>query len=1000
MNAQKNNQNTTSKKRHKKWWLLILSTVVALLFILILLIPVIISSETARHAILAKINDSAPGRFDFADLTMGWHKGVTVSDIQYDDDTEGINIKVKQLSTNPKFTSLLLGNVALGKTLIDEPLISIHLKEKVPSERQIPAPDKTRSQPIVLPVHTMDLNINNGRIEITDPKGNTSTLDQINSTLNLKPPGRRTNLNMAMNLQSRNQQTQITAQAQLTPDKKTGWTLEGTSGDITIEIQQLDLSSLEPFFALSGKGIEATGALSANLKSTIEHGLPQTINGTVKGKNLEITARQLKGDKITTSDLNVDIQMQKENEIISIQNCVLHTDWADVTASGSIPTTVDSLTGVLQPNSQLDLKGTCNVNLADILSQLPRTIGIKEGMTVSSGKLNADFEAAQGKLTSTASLADLAGQIEGRTIALSQPLTLETAITVNDSFISFEKASLSSSFASMNLTGTTRQADYNANVNLSGLQSELGQFVNLGDYTFNGQIASSGRITTAQDKISIDSLSSIKNLQVTIPQKPVLREPEASIDLSLNYDTATRDIKINNADIDTSFAQINTQQASLSLAETQPAVNVPLALKTDLQKLQPLLVLFAPFPQQMQLAGIAESNISLTSQNNTYKIYTDDTTITGLQVNYPGKQPFTQDQVSLALDAELNAAQKTANVKTFRLQSPQIKIQGDFQQTQTGDTASVKGKADLEYDWAAVTTVAAPYLPAGLDIQGKRKDTVTFDSQYPAKQPEKMPANLNAQGKIGFDKASYTGLNIDAAELNINAQKGILKIDVPPTTANNGKLAFSGELDLTQTPPLFRISESADILKDVEVNDQLSKSILTYVNPIFANSVNVSGVANFSCERIRLPLSSDHKNDIEIDGVIDVNNLRLKAAGLLDQILSVIGMDSFSQTLKIHQTKFNLNDGVLKYDPRMQIDIGSRPLFFTGSIGLDNSLAMDVALPITLEGKTIKVGEETPGKPIVLPLEGTVNRPRIDTSRLLQNQLKERLFEELDKIFK
>jgi hypothetical protein len=64
---------------------------------------------------------------------------------------------------------------------------------------------------------------------------------------------------------------------------------------------------------------------------------------------------------------------------------------------------------------------------------------------------------------------------------------------------------------------------------------------------------------------------------------------------------------------------------------------------------------------------------------------------------------------------------------------------------------------------------------------------------------------------------------------------------------------------------------------------------------------------------------------------------------------------------------------------------------------------MKVALPITLDGQTIKVDEKTTGKPVTIPLEGTVNRPRIDTSQLLTEQVQEQLeqiiFNELDKLF-
>jgi hypothetical protein len=971
------------------------------------MLPTIISSEMARKTILATINDAAPGHLDFTDLSIGWFKGVSISNINYQDDMESIRVKVKQFAAKLHFGSIIFGKISFGDTIIDEPIISIDLKEipqpNIPSQMQQPTPT-LQSQPMVaLPVHQIDLNINNGRFTVTDSKGNSAQLAQINSNLNLRPPGQQTNFDFATNLSSQNQESKITAKAQVTPDKKTGWSLEGSTGDLSIEIQDLDLTSLEPFFAMAGLQLQAAGTLAANFKSKIDQGLPKTINGTIKGANLKLTGNVLKGDKISTSDLNVDIQVQRENELINIQNCVVHTDWANLTAAGFIPTTIDSLDGFFKPDSQYNLKGNCQINLADILSQIPQTLGMKEGMTISSGKLSADFAASQAKIASTASLTGLSGQIDGKTIALSQPLTLETAVTASDSIISFEKAAIGSSFASINLAGTSRQANYQADIDLAKLQTELGQFMDMGDYNFAGQIASTGQVATAENMISATSSSTIKNLQISAPQKPPLLEPEVGLDVSLNYDTSAQNLKIDNAALKTSFASINTQQSSLSLAETQPAINLPLVININLEKLQPILAFFSSSDQKMQLAGIAESKISVTSQNNNYRIFVDQTRISDLAVSYPGKETFRQEKLTLDLDAEVNPELKTAFVKNIRLQSPQINIQGDFQKTESNGNTELKGKANLDYDWTAISTLTAPYLPEGLNIQGKRKDTIGFDSVYPTEQPEKLMANLNAQGKIGFDNAEYMGLNIDTTELNINAQKGLLKINVPPTTVNNGKLAFAGELDFTQTPALFKVPEPTDILKDVQINDQMTKSILMYLNPIFANAINVTGVANFSCDHLYLPLAAENKNDIEIDGSIGIDNLRLQAAGLLDQILSVIGMDSFGQTLKIHQTKFNLLNGILKYNPSMQIDIGKRPLVFTGSIGLDNSLKMNVALPITLEGENIKVDEETTGEPVIIPLEGTVNRPKIDTTQLFTDQVKEQLeqiiFNELDKLF-
>ncbi|MHC4186953.1 MAG: AsmA family protein, partial [Planctomycetota bacterium] len=250
MKPQKENEKVPAQKRRKKWWLWLLLTILVLIIALIVLLPTIISSEMARKTILTKINNAAPGQLDFTDLSIGWLKGVSISDINYQDDMESIKVKVKQFTAKPHLASIIFGKISFGDTVIDEPVISIDLKEitqpDTPSQKQPPV-TATQPQPMVaLPIHQIDLNIKNGQFTVTDPKGNSAQLTQINSNLNLRPPGQQTNLDLATNLSSQEQESKIAAQAQVTPDKKSGWSLEGTTGDLSVEIQDLDLTSLEP----------------------------------------------------------------------------------------------------------------------------------------------------------------------------------------------------------------------------------------------------------------------------------------------------------------------------------------------------------------------------------------------------------------------------------------------------------------------------------------------------------------------------------------------------------------------------------------------------------------------------------------------------------------------------------------------------------------------------------------------------------------------------------
>jgi hypothetical protein len=113
---------------------------------------------------------------------------------------------------------------------------------------------------------------------------------------------------------------------------------------------------------------------------------------------------------------------------------------------------------------------------------------------------------------------------------------------------------------------------------------------------------------------------------------------------------------------------------------------------------------------------------------------------------------------------------------------------------------------------------------------------------------------------------------------------------------------------------------------------------------------------------------------------------------VLNQVSTALGGHILVRgtVLTVHPTRLVLQKGVLRYDD-MQIDVGDNPVNFKGAIGLDKSVDMTVTLPYTTEGRTVRVGRETGGTRIVLPLKGTLDKPDklLDMNKLLELQLKQ-----------
>ena len=158
MQAKRSLENKQPKKTGKRILKLVSAFIIVLIVLVVFLIPVFVSSAKGRNFILAKINNSIDGKTDFASLSMGWWKGIKVTDVSFNDISGQTFVEVRQITTKPHYGSILLGNVSLGKTVIDEPRVEINLTDQQSKETAQPGQKTTTGKqptPIALPIKNM-----------------------------------------------------------------------------------------------------------------------------------------------------------------------------------------------------------------------------------------------------------------------------------------------------------------------------------------------------------------------------------------------------------------------------------------------------------------------------------------------------------------------------------------------------------------------------------------------------------------------------------------------------------------------------------------------------------------------------------------------------------------------------------------------------------------------------------------------------------------------------
>jgi hypothetical protein len=983
----------------------IIISVLGILLLLILAVlvfpPVYISSAAGNRLILSKINESVDGQVDFSDLSMGWFSGVTVSDVTFRDEIGGTSVNIKRISTKPHYASLLRGRVSFGPTVIEEPAIEIKLDRQklrieVEGEEVIA---EGNGDEFGLPLDRLDLSIKEGSFKVFDADHGTVELSRINSDIKLRPMGQKSvfAVNMAVVSQGKESPIKVAGDVEVK-----GWGLEDIHGEVTVEIDDLELASLAPLLALAGVELEVRGKVTADIDTKIEDGHISRSVGNIRGSDIFLGGADLGGDSISTKELNVDIDLHGTKEAIEIKKLEVSTDWAKASIKGKVPANIEMPLDKSVLEEDFDLSGDIDVDLAAVLSQMPNTLGLKEGSSFTSGRAKVHVETlgavGSKKIVAQAEVVGLKGVVDGKHVSLDEPVNAAVEVDLGREKIYYEKIEFTSSFMQVTASGSSEALNYLATADFAKLQKEVSQFVDMGGWKLSGQVTEKGVISGDKNKVTAVGQAEFKDIDIVrTDAKGTARVSEPSMLMKFDMSVLPKEKVISIANLETtaSFGRIGTKDAVLPYGEEKvKPLNAVVFANIDLAKMRDYAVMFGGMNKDIQLAGEVDSQIVVTGQNDTYRLKTDSTKIRGLKVAKAGQEPFEQDEVTFVCDGSVNTREKSFAAK-WELLSPQIKIRGNLSNKKTNGENKLDGSASGEYDWSAISAMLSAFLPAGLVIEGRRESNFVFASQYRPDEEGDLMANLNADGQIGFDRASYMGLNFGPTEVKPQFRQGILDIAKFTTQVNKGSLSFGGRADFTQRPSFLRAEEPMDIARNIQIDTEMTKKLLQYVNPIFVNALNPSGVLNFRSERIVIPLNEVRKDDIVVDGTISLK-ARLGTSGLLGQILTLIGVGGRQANIVIHPTRIVLENGFLSYD-KMQMDIDNYPVVFQGRIGLDKSLDMKVTLPITYTGDIIRADDTSGARGVTLPIKGTLDKNKIDTSKLIEEGVKGLLEEEIRK---
>ena len=388
-------------------------------------------------------------------------------------------------------------------------------------------------------------------------------------------------------------------------------------------------------------------------------------------------------------------------------------------------------------------------------------------------------------------------------------------------------------------------------------------------------------------------------------------------------------------------------------------------------------------------------------------------------------------------DLKLDAASVTADGLS-------VATQGTMQKLSTSQQLDLTG--EIAYDWEVLVQRFGAQLGKDIQLTGKDKRsfaakgslaswsslTATASSSGTianagASAPTKVPAtkvsfandpaslvatptvtasganeltDLSGQAGLGWQSAVIYGVTAGPGDVSVKLDKGICVLTVPEMSVNEGKLRFSPQVRLDQSPAMIVLTQEK-VIDQVRLSPELCGSWLKFVMPLLADAAQVEGKFSVDLAGGTLPLLSPSTG--EFSGAIGVHTaqvrpgpLTMQLLGVIDQVRSVLRQRAATgpqrervlMEMPEQSVDFKLADGRMHHQG-LTFQFQDVTLRTSGSVGMDETLNLIAEIPVPDEwvaGKKLLAGFK--GKSISIPIGGTLKQPRLD-SRVLGDLTKQ-----------
>jgi hypothetical protein len=724
----------------------LIGTLVALFFVIfagLVFLPAILSSDILKPRLLQEVNQHLPGQLGVSEWKFKWFSGIEAKGITYDHRQENLLVEVVELKGYRGLVHLIADPGNLGAVELLKPDVLFYLSDKKQPETPQENEPATTSR---LPAFAGILKITDGSIRTVkagrDPKTVVKDLDLYLNISDLKEP-----INYRLFMTSGDTTGRFAGEGTLTLSRDDPLNLKAIQSDAKLKITNWQLEDALAILASRGDYPAGRGRLNADLTLRGSASENLDIKGHVSLNTLQLWGGPLGVDRPAVNQIDMQLDGTITQDTLSLKQMRFQSSLAN-----------GSVTGSFSDHGQTRLNATADINLAEIFTQFPHTLKLREDTKLSQGKLvlSADAKSADGvtAFDGSARIDQLKGVSKGKKISWNKPISLKARGEMRAQGIRLDNLSLRSSFLNADGQGDLRNMRVTLSADLSAALKELKKFIDIKEWNGSGNLFARLQVKEASPGLSTAALNlDTRNLALSRNGRPILSKQNVKADLSTTIrrgeDLSASEFRESNLTIQSSIAtgKFSATRFKLNPTEKIPdADNLSIDGRFDLKQITALLQNFNKLSSNTRLAGTSHIQSSgsldgqtlvlktarLDTQNFRYRSGSKTLQEKRLTVKTKGKVNFNTKSLFLA-PIEIKGAPGDITI-------PELAV-NDWSNLQK----EIKTRATANLDLAKLTTAYGDFiqLPEKTRISGKGTFDLEVDFSSPKAQFLKVAADLS-----------------------------------------------------------------------------------------------------------------------------------------------------------------------------------------------------------------------------------------------------------------